>query len=553
MTRAVAGRGSATPPTTIAATPMARARDIASTSMRAPTTRTAPAALTSMRDAGASASGPAAAMTIRPAAGRPQPIVGRDPEALGADVDAAGQCGATIARSTGAWTRSSPLPAARRVMPSRPCSKTRVWNGALSGCAGRDGRSASTGTSSRMAAGGQADDGGRRRDLDSLLLPEALDDGLAELDALARQRPAVDPRDGGRSAAADRGSGRWRRARSGLGSRLTSTVGHDLTARCPARPGAPRPRAAARRCSALLGSDRGIGRVSMRRPPSPPLTSRRRRRPSTPRMAPMPGSTSRRATMPGGRSTSRSWSGSSASSSSPSSDEIATEPGSRCRRPCVAGEQGAADGQEAVVHEVGQEAATVALRPAAQPSGASRRAWSCRIVDAPGWRMPSAMASAAAAGGRTLKPPPLRTRTSAAASSARPSAAASQTALQPLEGGRAGRPGAGAGHQRRSATRAPGSAHGGGRGAWPGPRARSTSEVPPQRRRRPSGSRRGSRPAGGQDGVPDLAIRMCEGPAARGRADLDALDTIAAGGPPARRAPSAARHARRPPPPWGCP
>ena len=47
-------------------------------------------------------------------------------QAVGADVDPPGQHGLDDAADAGAWMMISPLPAARRVRPSRPCSQTRV-------------------------------------------------------------------------------------------------------------------------------------------------------------------------------------------------------------------------------------------------------------------------------------------------------------------------------------------------------------------------------------------------------------------------------------------
>ena len=93
----------ATPPEMTAATPMARARDIASMSRRAPTTRMAPAALTSMREAGTSASGRLDGDDDAPAAGRPQPTCASTAEAL----ERGCRCGRA--------RRSSTTPAAGRV------------------------------------------------------------------------------------------------------------------------------------------------------------------------------------------------------------------------------------------------------------------------------------------------------------------------------------------------------------------------------------------------------------------------------------------------------
>ena len=130
------------------------------------------------------------------------------------------------------------------------------------------------------------------------------------------------------------------------------------------------------------------------------------------------------------------------------------------------------------------------------PSGASTAAWSCRMVKAPGRRMPSATARAAAAAGSMAKPPPDSTSTSAAASSGRPSAPASPTqAWQTFQG----RSQAG---QRRCRP-SPSMADQGCEDqlaqaverAWPGRPPRTTSAGSPRRPRRRRGASRGSRPA----------------------------------------------------------
>ena len=478
----------ATPPAMTAATPMARARDIASMSRRAPTTRMAPAALTSMREAGISASGAWTAMTMRPTAGRPQPTCASTARPSHADVDATGHHGLDEAGRRGvhedvatARRQAGDAVAAVLAEPRAVRGRRRL---AAEAPGGRHGHVVEEVTRS------QADDGGRRRDLDGLLLAEALDDGLPGLDALPRddERPIREmEREAQHAVAVGRPDGADEARR--LGSRRRP--GRSPLA---ARPDRLLPASrSARRCSPPSGSSRGIGRVSMSRPPRPPLTSRRdalalhaedgalagvdlepgddaRRQVDEPQLSGLQGelllAEQRRDGHPAGLLPVRAR-------------------GAR--------QQGAPDGQQAVVHEVGQEPPTVAPPTGSAPSGARTRAWSCRIVEAPGRRMPSATASADAGGGQVREAAtredddvgcrrPRRVRPGRAP----PSGAAGARAP------RAGPPAGGAPRRGRAATRDGAPGRGGGRSAWPGRRAGSTSAGCCPRPRRPRGACGGS-------------------------------------------------------------
>ena len=139
------------PPLTMAATPMALARDMASMSIRAPTTSTAPEAEISMREAGSSASGASTARTMRPTEGRPQPTWASTARPSTRMSMRPGKTAST-SPAAGVWMTMSPLPAARRVTPSRPCSQTRVRY--VPSCDRRPSRlDAGAGTWSRMSPG----------------------------------------------------------------------------------------------------------------------------------------------------------------------------------------------------------------------------------------------------------------------------------------------------------------------------------------------------------------------------------------------------------------
>ena len=136
-----------------------------------------------------------------------------------------------------------------------------------------------------------AESRGGRRHLDDLLLPEALDEGLPELDALSRgdQRPIRETQADREMRVASRPRRRGRRTDRCPVHRAATARAHAATSTRYDRDQAGRSHASsmARRDSPLSGSERSSGRVSMRRPPSPPLTSRARRWPGHPEDRPI--------------------------------------------------------------------------------------------------------------------------------------------------------------------------------------------------------------------------------------------------------------------------
>ena len=176
-----------------------------------------------------------------------------DGEALGTDVDAAGHHGLDEA---GRRRVDEDVAAARRqagdaVTAVLADAGAVAWTAATCGPAGPD---AGTGTWSRMSPGPQADDGRRRGDLDGLLLAEALDDGLAGLDALARDHEGAIgemEREAQQTSALGAPDRDHEAGRLGPGADRWSVIG-----RCPPRPAppsAPAGRGAARRCRATPG------------------------------------------------------------------------------------------------------------------------------------------------------------------------------------------------------------------------------------------------------------------------------------------------------------